>query len=192
MADMGPARRVDQTSFYVEGVSNGNCTEAAVATLLGLRLDEVPEFPRESPAVHWDAIDAFFAERGLELVSMAPDDTLFGGLHLASGLSARGVHHMVVMQNGAVVHDPHPSRAGLLEVKRVYIVVPRDPRVLAGGDAERDFPCCGGNDETPRDHCRDCSALLAEVVGAYSSDPDDFWRSLPPELASMLGKQVAE
>lgn len=129
---VGPARCVDQTSFHVEGVSNGNCTEAAVATLLGLRLDEVPEFPRENPAVHWDAIDAFFASRGLELVSMAPDDTLFGGLHLASGLSARGVHHMVVMQNGAVVHDPHPSRAGLLDVRRVYIVVPRDPRVLAG------------------------------------------------------------
>lgn len=55
------------------------------------------------------------------------------------------------------------------------------------GSTDKTFACCGGNDETPQEHCRDCPALLEEVAYAYESDPADFWRSLPPRMGKLLG-----
>jgi hypothetical protein len=37
--------------------------------------------------------------------------------HMVYGESGRG-HHSVVALNGLIIHDPHPSRAGLEEDKR--------------------------------------------------------------------------
>jgi hypothetical protein len=36
--------------------------------------------------------------------------------YLASGKSSRGVDHIVIYQNGKLLHDPHPSGEGLKEV----------------------------------------------------------------------------
>lgn len=48
-------------------------------------------------------------------------------MYLASGISPRGVHHMVVMKDGKLVHDPHPSKAGIGEVEHLWLIVPIDP-----------------------------------------------------------------
>lgn len=43
----------------------------------------------------------------------------------------RGVSHMVVYHDGKLAHDPHPSRAGILEVKRTWVLAPLDPARIA-------------------------------------------------------------
>lgn len=37
--------------------------------------------------------------------------------YFISGLSPRGVSHVTIWQNGNMVHDPHPTREGILELK---------------------------------------------------------------------------
>jgi len=39
-----------------------------------------------------------------------------GVIYTASGPSARGVSHIVVYQDGKMIHDPHPSNEGLVKV----------------------------------------------------------------------------
>jgi len=36
----------------------------------------------------------------------------------------------VVWRNGKIVHDPHPSRAGLKEIDMYDMFVVRDPKIL--------------------------------------------------------------
>ena len=44
--------------------------------------------------------------------------------HLMSGVSPRGFGHRVVGIGGRLMFDPHPSRAGLLTVYSVGLLVP--------------------------------------------------------------------
>jgi hypothetical protein len=114
---------VDQTRFFEKGKSAGDCARAAVASIFGLPLEAVPDFPTHDASEHWGAIDEFLSDRGI-------DRLLMGGnycpdvYYLASGPSARGCSHMVVMKSGELAHDPHPSRAGLLSVDHVNVLVP--------------------------------------------------------------------
>lgn len=118
-------RWVTQTTFYdPDSEGHGNCTEAAVASLLGIPLSDVPDF-RENGAESWefwDAFEAFFESRGFR-ITLNPSSAPCDGYYLASGPSARGCPHMVVMRDGELAHDPHPSRSGLISVS--YIWVPR-------------------------------------------------------------------
>lgn len=120
---------VDQTILYSPGATKkGNCTEASVASILGLTLDQVPDFRAngDDALSFWDAFETFINSHGFE-VMMLPGDYAPDALYLASGLSPRGVHHMVVMRGGKLVHDPHPSKAGIGRVEQVRILVPFDP-----------------------------------------------------------------
>jgi hypothetical protein len=44
--------------------------------------------------------------------------------HVAVGLSRRGTPHVIVMRNGQVVHDPHPTRDGLTSVEGAFVLLP--------------------------------------------------------------------
>lgn len=147
---------VDQTRMHdpASGVA-GNCAQAAVATLLGLPLFRVDDFTAGvvgEDRSFWKRFDAFFRERGLGLIRF-DGDYRFDGLHLAGGKSTRGEHgHMVVRRGAEVVHDPHPSRAGLVEVTHTWVVVPLE---LWRWDVDDDeCPECVADD---RDYeCREC------------------------------------
>jgi hypothetical protein len=122
---------VDQTILYTPGgVKKGNCTEAAVASILGLALDDVPDFRAngDDALSFWDAFETFINSRGFDVLMLdgtwVPDV-----LYLASGLSPRGVHHMVLMRGGKLVHDPHPSRAGIAAAEQIRLLVPIDPAI---------------------------------------------------------------
>lgn len=67
---------------------------------------------------HWDNTLFFWlASRGLkrthvneEWIKNNPDK-----YYTASGLSSRGVSHIVIMKGGKLFHDPHPSNEGLVK-----------------------------------------------------------------------------
>jgi hypothetical protein len=122
---------VDQTILYnpADGEEKGNCTEASVASILGLRLEDVPDFRANGVDQFWSSFRKFFQSRGFEAVLM-PGNFAPETLYLASGISPRGVHHMVVMRDGALVHDPHPSKAGIGDPTDVWLIVPDDPARL--------------------------------------------------------------
>lgn len=115
---------IDQTILHSEE-KNGNCTQAAVASLIGLDLNDVPDFANttESSIDFWSEFYAFFEGIGMHAI-MIPNNMEPDCNYLASGISPRGISHMVVMNDGNVVHDPHPSRAGIASVEAAWIIVP--------------------------------------------------------------------
>ena len=129
---------VDQDRF---GLPDGNCLAACVASLLELPLAEVPHFAGE----RWRAdLDEWLRARGLWALMFVPGaatslaeasawlDATVSGFCIVSGQAARGLLHATVWRGGDLVHDPHPDRAGLLDVEDVIVLVPIDPARSAG------------------------------------------------------------
>lgn len=114
---------LDQTAFE----DKGNCVQAAVASMLGLTLDEVPSFidVTEGSAEFWSLFKRFLRDRGWEPVMLTGNYVPLCD-YLASGKTVRGRHHMVIMNDGRLVHDPHPSRAGLTKVDCIYLLVKKN------------------------------------------------------------------
>jgi hypothetical protein len=105
----------------------GDCMRAAIASLLDLPREEVPHFHEgtNDVTVFDRRVNAFLASKGLMLVDVTPSEYIFvtnnnlpDCYHLISGYTERGTYHACVGKNGELVHDPHPSKAGVLEHDR--------------------------------------------------------------------------
>lgn len=109
---------------------NGNCWQTAVASVLELSLSEVPHFVEisDNGGEHWWVhTQRFLNERGLYIEPI--DDHLYEDeLYFVSGPSPRGqeLSHVVIYQNGKMVHDPHPDGTGVLEEKYFEVIRKRD------------------------------------------------------------------
>lgn len=119
---------VDQTRF---GDPDGNCLAACVASLLDLKLDEVPIPGTEG----WlEELAEWLAPRGMWplLLTRCTRDHLvhLHGYAIVSGPSVRGLMHATVWRCGEMVHDPHPSRAGILDVVDALVLVPFEPSAV--------------------------------------------------------------
>lgn len=117
---------LDQTKF---GPDEGNCFAACVASLLSLPIDDVPDF--NQPGKNWRRLfEEWLKPRGLAPLIVYKGAILPGGMHyLAGGPGPRGCPHAVIYLDGAMVHDPHPSRDGLESVSDYTFIVPttREP-----------------------------------------------------------------
>lgn len=120
--------RFNDQEFMHNEQSTGDCFRACLATILELPMREVPHFALLdfSPEVRvsMQCAQAWLEARGFELW-MGPDD---GDnplpLCIVNGLSPRGIRHAVVgdTATGEILHDPHPSRAGLATIEnRLYL-----------------------------------------------------------------------
>lgn len=117
----------------------GNCLQAAFASLLELPIDDVPHFVAMEDC--WGAIQEWFRERynAFYLVVEADQQGLdwylwHAGHYIVTGTSPRGLQHAVIGEKGEIVFDPHPSRAGLTDIKRYGFIVPLDPKILSPKD----------------------------------------------------------
>jgi hypothetical protein len=119
----------------------GDCFRATIASLLDLPIKEVPHFlvdatlddKIDAPIFH-KRVNEFLNPMGLSFFSVANFDyenyfswhRSVGGCdiyHEISDESPRfpGTYHSVVGKNGVIVHDPHPSKEGLLDTpNRTY------------------------------------------------------------------------
>lgn len=96
--------------------------QCAVAYLLQMPLDKVPHFAESGEGEEcWDMFDDYFLSLG-EVICMYPPTKTIAKPYLASGDTARGTKHMVVMQNGQLLFDPHPSDEGLTKITCVWIL----------------------------------------------------------------------
>ena len=105
----------------------GDCYRTALASLLDLDRDIVPNFGE-----HYDDTGAFFRcvetwlnARGLHLVEIpykasladllaAQQATNPRAYYLLSGMSDRGLNHSVIACGGGMIFDPHPDDTGLV------------------------------------------------------------------------------
>ena len=117
--------------FMVDRVNGiyGDCQRACIASILDLEMSAVPHFLQLANGEYQafeDAITSFMSARGLQIIEQT--DTV--GImpleyHMIYGLSPRSngdksLWHAVVGLGGLIVHDPHPSRSGLLPSRWVY------------------------------------------------------------------------
>lgn len=120
---MKPTRMVDQTTF---GHPGGNCFSACVASLLDLSIEDVPYF---MDVEDWCAkFASWLVSYGFYPVTFRLMDRWRPqGLYILGGKSPRGDHAVVACEN-VIVHDPHPSREGLIAIEDATLLVPFRPR----------------------------------------------------------------
>lgn len=104
-----------------DGIGNGNCFAACLASLLDLPLWMVPPFEQmfgrgdDFAKRRSEWLNQMFGLRlvrtnGHEIDKLPP-------FYIASGPSVRGVHHSVIYREGALEHDPHPAQSGIMDVE---------------------------------------------------------------------------
>lgn len=113
--------------FVKDGIGNGNCLAASLASLLDLPLWMVPPFEQMFGRGEWRRrVDQWLGRMfGLEMARTdghKPDG--LPEFYIASGLSPRGVAHAVIYRRGEIAHDPHPSDAGIASVEYTWHLRP--------------------------------------------------------------------
>ena len=135
-------QRVTQTRLHSESV-NGNCTTACLASVFGGAIEVYDERVPFTPG-WWQRVETIFREHGFLVLQLSPADGHPAGVCFVAGISPRGVRQLCVMQDGVIVQDPHPSRAGLTEITDYWTVIPwtfsdavaPDPAQFATSDHE--------------------------------------------------------
>lgn len=121
---------VAQTKLYgPDGIHNGNCFAACLASVLDLPLWMVPPFEDMFGRSRDDVIAR--ADRWLRTLNGAAlirheghDLRALPEFYIANGPAPRGVRHSVVYQGGVMIHDPHPSGDGIKLVEWTWHVAP--------------------------------------------------------------------
>lgn len=110
---------------------------ACVASILEITLEEIPDIRGDD---QYGLLCLWLAGRGYGIVDIAfkprikpKDGTLVAwgqGYYIGGGKSPRGdFDHAVVMCSGGIVHDPHPSRAGIEDIDSLTFLTPTyDPK----------------------------------------------------------------
>ncbi|HEY2512770.1 MAG TPA: hypothetical protein VGI39_18010 [Polyangiaceae bacterium] len=167
---------VDQTTF---GHPGGNCFSACVASLLDLSIDDVPYFMGSE--AWFEGFLAWLKPFGFWAMTVrieAAEQWRPGGLFILGGRSSRG-SHAVIAEGTSLVHDPHPSREGLVAIEDATILVPFDPAMGVPLAARPVCPCgCGARGEEPcrQDEpeapyvCPGCHAVGGEKCAADCID----------------------
>ena len=97
----------------------GNCLQAAVATFFGRPLEQVPHFGLFNS---WnEALNLWLADWYGLGAAVRDYPSQVDGRYLLIGTSPRNAEwtHVVVAEGDGIVWDPHPSRDGLIDRKRI-------------------------------------------------------------------------
>lgn len=112
---------VDQQCL-IENGEIGDCVRACTASILELESEQVPHFVEDEPGASWYFTwENFMRNHGYNPI-MYDNYPRFIGYSIASGTTERGTKHMVVLFNGNLAHDPHPSKKGLKETDTVWLL----------------------------------------------------------------------
>jgi hypothetical protein len=114
-------KKVYQTKFggYGDPINErGNCWQAAVASILELTLDEVPDINDFQDGEWFEKFREWLNQFGLDIRGLSHEsegnqtNNESRGYYLLECESTtlyQGEHHIVVARNGEVVHDPNPK-----------------------------------------------------------------------------------
>lgn len=127
---------VDMTIVHNPPESIGDCFPCCIASILEIPRNLVPHvydgegYTDTTGEVGMKRLRAWLATIGFYYFEFELDadkvDAWLDGFdchYIISGMGGRGVRHVCVGFNGKIVHDPHPSRTG---------IVPDDGKYLLG------------------------------------------------------------
>jgi hypothetical protein len=111
-------RPVMQTKFPVRG----NCWRAAIASLLEIGIDSMPAFEDAGHRMFSDT-RTWAMNEGYSVFAYDADKPP-ASYAIAFGQSPRRFDsdHAIVVEDGVMVHDPHPSSEGLRDVKGYWVI----------------------------------------------------------------------
>lgn len=109
----------------------GDCFRACVASLLELPAETVPHFLEDNcdNETFWNRVNDFLRDYGLCMMTFGEIDFaewrkvtgIKNVFHTIDGPSPRGDWwHSVVGCDGEIIHDPHPTKAGLVGTDRTF------------------------------------------------------------------------
>jgi hypothetical protein len=110
---------------------DGNCMQACIASLLGLPLEEVPQFPIHG---QFFAVERYLKQFDIRPVGYPVEKMKlrpYNVYYISTGLSERGLRHAVVCKDGLMIHDPHPDGTGVEPDIDYYFF-----KMFHGGDNE--------------------------------------------------------
>ena len=125
---------VDQTRFG-GGSPGGNCLMACVASIMGRSIAECIEVNTDDPH-YWEQLQKWLIAQGWQIRYRPRLQDVPSAYGIANGPGPRGLLHSCVALDGEIVHDPHPSRAGLLEITSWHEVTRITPIPPAPGSPE--------------------------------------------------------
>lgn len=118
----------------------GDCWKACIASLLDLPMESVPHFA-ELGDTWWEATQEFIETQKAGHELRWWEDILAVNVGseflIASGPSPRGdfQHAVIVDRAGQLVHDPHPSRAGLAGPASTFFGLRARAATVEGNDS---------------------------------------------------------
>ena len=119
---------VAQDKLYVhDGIGNGNCFPACLASILEIPLWMIPPFDQMFGRAKWGDRRQEWLERMFKLRFIRTEGhqvDVMPEFYTANGFSPRDVMHSVVYSQGRLVHDPHPVGGGIAEVEYTYHLEP--------------------------------------------------------------------
>ena len=124
---------VFQTKY---GEGKGNCFQAAIASIMELELEKVPDFANQykDDGRWWEEYNKWLDQFGLEAVTITFSQEGLSKVSknayfLVSGPSkANGVGHCVVYQGDKLAHDPHKGWNGIIP-EVIDLIFSKDPSV---------------------------------------------------------------
>lgn len=119
------------------GAGYGSCFATAIASVLDMDLGAVPNFAAFGPGTWFDALLLWAKSAKVHVDRVFPGDDMPPGPVVAGGVGPRGPRHCVVWQDGKMLHDPHPSDAGLVGDPDHYFAFSRCPGEECTRCAER-------------------------------------------------------
>ena len=110
----------------------GNCLQAALASIFEVELEQVPDFAGEIKNGHWFLIlERWLATMNLCLYPALRSSGHPMGLHLmvckSTTLANPDDGHVVVIENGRVVHNPHPRATSIGECQQYWVITALNP-----------------------------------------------------------------
>lgn len=105
----------------------GDCWRACIANALSMPIADVPHFVRDHDTDYVEATQEWLEHKGELPLVFCPPTFPIVDIHLRFaillGRSPRNVQHAVLVDatTGEIIHDPHPSRAGLTTRTGVYV-----------------------------------------------------------------------
>ncbi len=115
----------------------GNCMQACIASILEIPLGEAPDFTGKIVNGEWYTyLISWLAERNLGLMFTKIKEGAPPGIHMVGAESTNlpdpDDGHMMVVQDGKVIHNPHPDNKGEGKFLEFWTFVPLDASKVVG------------------------------------------------------------
>lgn len=110
--------------------TTGNCLAACLASIFECEIHEIPEFEEMHESEWFECLVEWLWSKGRGFKEVYLTGEHPKGVYIGVGQSPRNPKntHAVVVQDGEIVHDPHPSRAGVTKMSSYWTFPKNSPQ----------------------------------------------------------------